>query len=359
MYSNLARYKERDEVARRLLRTGLAPTATYTNFIGNRLIAGDPAEAESTLAELVRKVPDFAAAPQYRSNIAFARRDWVQAEAEARKLLSGAAAFRQFAQFRLAALSGIRGQLAQAERLAAEGQRLAAERSGTPEEEVRLNADRARFERDLWLPDQDRKALALRLEALWRRNQDLRGERPVTAQGYPDAIADFARLERPDRARALLEEYRGKLTPQDLEDPTVRFFNEVAEGDVLVAEGKPRDAVRIFREACEPFRNSSAICDADPTFAEAYDLAGETDSALAYYDRFLALEANRQVDERVWYPRSLRRAGQIHERKGNREKALEYYGKFVDLWKDADPVLQPLVRETRQWIAQLTRERAP
>ena len=63
------------------------------------------------------------------------------------------------------------------------------------------------------------------------------------------------------------------------------------------------------------------------------------------------------MPERVWYPRSLRRAGQIHESKGNREKALEYYGKFVDLWKDSDPVLQPMVRETRQWIAQLAGER--
>ena len=91
--------------------------------------------------------------------------------------------------------------------------------------------------------------------------------------------------------------------------------------------------------------------------AEAYDLAGNVDSAVAIYDRYLALEANRNAPERVWYPRSLRRAGQIHESKGNPEKALEYYGKFVDLWKDADPVLQPMVRETRQWIAQLAVER--
>ena len=56
-------------------------------------------------------------------------------------------------------------------------------------------------------------------------------------------------------------------------------------------------------------------------------------------------------------PVILRRLGQRYEKKGDRERALEYYGKFVDLWKDADPSLQPMVTESRQWIAQLVRER--
>ena len=37
-----------------------------------------------------------------------------------------------------------------------------------------------------------------------------------------------------------------------------------------------------------------------------------------------------------------------------RDRALEYYGKFVDLWKDADPELQPRVADVRKRIAELT-----
>ena len=37
-------------------------------------------------------------------------------------------------------------------------------------------------------------------------------------------------------------------------------------------------------------------------------------------------------------------------------RALEYYGRFVALWKDADPVLQPAVREVRGRMAALAGE---
>jgi hypothetical protein len=37
-------------------------------------------------------------------------------------------------------------------------------------------------------------------------------------------------------------------------------------------------------------------------------------------------------------------------------KAVEYYNEFVELWKDADPDLQPVVSEVRERIARLVRE---
>jgi hypothetical protein len=39
------------------------------------------------------------------------------------------------------------------------------------------------------------------------------------------------------------------------------------------------------------------------------------------------------------------------------QKAVEYYDKFVELWKDADPELQPVVRDMRARIARLVGER--
>jgi hypothetical protein len=48
-------------------------------------------------------------------------------------------------------------------------------------------------------------------------------------------------------------------------------------------------------------------------------------------------------------------AGELYEARGDRARALDYYGRFVELWKDADPALQPAVREVRARMAALAR----
>ena len=40
--------------------------------------------------------------------------------------------------------------------------------------------------------------------------------------------------------------------------------------------------------------------------------------------------------------------------RGDHAKAREYYGRFVDLWKEADPELQPLVADARAELRQLS-----
>ena len=42
-------------------------------------------------------------------------------------------------------------------------------------------------------------------------------------------------------------------------------------------------------------------------------------------------------------------------RSGDTAKALEYYGRMVELWKNADPELQPVVQDVKKRIAALTR----
>ena len=51
-----------------------------------------------------------------------------------------------------------------------------------------------------------------------------------------------------------------------------------------------------------------------------------------------------------------RRVGELYDARGDRQKALEYYGKFVELWKNADPELQPAVKEAKGRMARLARE---
>ena len=58
-------------------------------------------------------------------------------------------------------------------------------------------------------------------------------------------------------------------------------------------------------------------------------------------------------------PRAIRRVGELYEQKGDRAKAAEWYQKFVDLWRDADPELQPSVAEVKQRLAQMSGEPKP
>jgi tetratricopeptide (TPR) repeat protein len=48
-----------------------------------------------------------------------------------------------------------------------------------------------------------------------------------------------------------------------------------------------------------------------------------------------------------------KRLGELYEAKGDREKAVGHYLKFVELWKNADPELQPKVAAVKQRLARL------
>jgi len=51
---------------------------------------------------------------------------------------------------------------------------------------------------------------------------------------------------------------------------------------------------------------------------------------------------------------SLRRLGELYEARGDGARAAEYYGRFAKLWRDADPALQPAVRDALARAARLT-----
>jgi DNA-binding SARP family transcriptional activator/tetratricopeptide (TPR) repeat protein len=72
---------------------------------------------------------------------------------------------------------------------------------------------------------------------------------------------------------------------------------------------------------------------------------GREDEALPWY-RSLAYD--------VLYtgPAELRQ-GQIYEHKGDRRRAIEHYSRFLELWRDSDPALQPLVQQARDALARL------
>ena len=88
-----------------------------------------------------------------------------------------------------------------------------------------------------------------------------------------------------------------------------------------------------------------------------WDRAGNPDSAIAEYERYLMLPDAERVWSDVFYrPTVLRRLGQLYDDKDDREQALRFYGRFVDLWREADPELRPMVNEVRARMARLAGE---
>lgn len=56
-------------------------------------------------------------------------------------------------------------------------------------------------------------------------------------------------------------------------------------------------------------------------------------------------------------PSIYERLGELYDKRGSAERAIYYYGRFVDLWQTADPELQPRVEVARRAIAALSSDR--
>ncbi len=89
----------------------------------------------------------------------------------------------------------------------------------------------------------------------------------------------------------------------------------------------------------------------------AHEQAGRPDSAIAAYERYLAVKSTTRhvLDETDLAP-TLERLGELCERQGDRAKAARYYARFMDLWSDADVALKPRVDAARRALARLASE---
>jgi tetratricopeptide (TPR) repeat protein len=128
-----------------------------------------------------------------------------------------------------------------------------------------------------------------------------------------------------------------------------------AEGMIALATDKPAEAIASFRAYREQM--GCQVCWLHE-IGQAFDALHQPDSALAAYEMLATLPAAGPSGRDFTLPGTYRRLGELYEGKGDVKKALEYYGKFVDLWKEADPELQPRVAEVKKRIGELTaRER--
>jgi serine/threonine-protein kinase len=333
-------------------------TLSRGNLIEAEYDAGSEPAADSMLAAWESNLPTDRSVLPYRLNLLLARAQYDTADALARRMLHGVgeeAAWYRETYADLASIAKVRGRLREAE--------LYTERAlGGPTADSGAVALRAielatgLATIDILLRNRPRRGLD-RLEEALRRN-NLAGI-PPAARPYL-AIADIhAMAGEAMRAQATLDERTRVLTASGRigmavlgGEARLPYATEV-RARVLRAAGRPADAVAALR--AHPQRGTEFWL--LPELGAGYDGAGQPDSAIAVYERFLSARWLRRIDADGRHrPRILFRLGELYEQRGDRARAADYYSQFAELWRGADPDLQPRVAEARRRLAALTAE---
>jgi tetratricopeptide (TPR) repeat protein len=138
----------------------------------------------------------------------------------------------------------------------------------------------------------------------------------------------YADADRIERAEQLLAEYEAKLPERVRRGQRGRFR---AVGALALAHGGPEDAISAFQAWHEAGVERCAYCSLH-RLGQAYELAGQLDSALAVYER--AATADDLLGMYGWpsaVAPTYKRIGELYEKRGNRERAIHYYNEFVEL----------------------------
>ncbi len=171
---------------------------------------------------------------------------------------------------------------------------------------------------------------------------------------YLAAVLTYARAGRSARAREFLQEFEELELVGTIEDAK-RDLHWMT-GAIALADGRSEEAIKELRRAHD--RAGGCLTCALPELAEAYAHAGVVDSAVAVFRRYV----DTRVAYRIWGDRyflgpTYERLGQLYDEQGAWEKAAEYYARFVELWREADPELQPRVAAAQQRLNEIFAER--
>jgi tetratricopeptide (TPR) repeat protein len=180
---------------------------------------------------------------------------------------------------------------------------------------------------------------------------------PVPTDRSLSLAVGYARLGAAAKARELLHQREARLDALGRRQEAVQFSR--LRGMIALAEGKADSAVTYFRRGdAEADGLPTYVCTVcTPLFiGMAFDRGGHADSARTYLTQYVEMAGTfRSYADRYWLPPALFRLGELYADAGDAKRATEYYGRFVDLWKNADPELQPRVAEARGRIDRLNR----
>jgi tetratricopeptide (TPR) repeat protein/TolB-like protein len=323
------------------------------NAWGNLAIAqfrlGDTAGAWRTLDTAIARFPANAGPLRTRSMLLFAAGRYDSAEVYAKRetgVARGDPSVAAEALMTSIGVAEVQGRLAQASAL---GRQWADVQKGRGLPEGPLQAALGDALEDIWFRQDQAGGMARAGRALAANPID---RIPVVQRPYIQLAELYARGGDPARARRVLAEMAAKLPPEAARLP--ENDPDGVRGLIALAERQPGQAIPLLTAAVAK-SGRCELCYLDD-LGRAYDEAGNADSALAAYQRYIVLPSpfRRFTDGRA-LAATLKRAGELYEARGDTARAITAYARFTSLWKNADPELQPRVAEVRQRLESLTR----
>ncbi|MDX1579873.1 MAG: hypothetical protein R3266_15420, partial [Gemmatimonadota bacterium] len=320
----------------------------YLNAVWPQLLLGRPDEARRSLFVVDSLFPGYPYAVTYSGKLEALEGDYEAARDRFATVLErhGADLFwRAESEGLLAAVAATEGRLREYERHMQERIR-ANEGRGRPEEAL-SDAIAAGFV-ELGARRDTARGIATVEEALDRYPL---ADMPAADRPYLDLADFYAATGRLGEARELIEAYERDVTSRARGGE-----NRLLQSRALVAvfEGRPADALALVR------RSDASGCVYCPTpyYIAAYEAAGPVDSLIAARERAVEMPfLDRIYWDAATRAESLERLAELYEAKNDLERAAEYWARFVELWDEADPELQPRVEEARTRLEEIVRAR--
>ena len=338
------RFREAEAASRHGLELSPSTGSLWAILIGSQALQGNFSASDTSLRRWGEADPEAEHRPEAAAKLGWARNDLVMVTAFSDSALRGDQLVGQsFGRAIKATVARVQGRLEESARLLREVQEIDARRGASRYMSMSLQArTESTFGRG-------QEAAIRYLDSALAR-YPLHSMPPLN-RSYPQLSAEYARAGALDRAEALMREYEREV-PEVLRNTPERY---TAEGLIAQARGEHARAIAAFRTSRE--REGCQVCRLYE-IGQSFDALNLPDSVLATYEALITTPAMGPMGRDYALPGVYRRLGELYEGKGDIRKALEYYRNFVELWKDADPILQPRVAEVRRRITELsTRER--
>jgi tetratricopeptide (TPR) repeat protein len=349
--ANIYRYNQNEAKAAELyakaLRVGPPSAVFFMNLARSQTALGRLDSATMTLDAFAETFPTNPYVAELKSELLWTRgaHDSAVAVAARGKATSTDPSVTEDLTFYLASAAKARGRIAEARRLTRESWAIGVSRHESGAELMGAIEDAHTV---LWFLNDTARAVRTLDSAVAARPLD--SLPPETHFPMRDLTRVYAQAGRVDKARSSLAawERTRKLATSQYDSVT----RHAMQGEIAMAE-------RRYAEAATEFRAAQSVGDC-PTcttarLASALDLAGNADSAIAAFSRYIDTPGlGRNGDDGIYLAGSHKRLGELYEAKGDRQRAASHYTKFLELWKNADPELQPQVAEVRKRLARLS-----
>jgi tetratricopeptide (TPR) repeat protein len=161
----------------------------------------------------------------------------------------------------------------------------------------------------------------------------------------------FLEMKSMDEAQRAADDLK-EMIEKGMNKKLMRFYYNLT-GRKELEKGNFSEAIKYFKQALSLLSYGPLTKRADfiDSLASAYYKSGDLEKAKAEYERITSLTTGRIAFGDI-YAKSFYMLGKIFETQGIIAKAIEYYEKFLDLWKDADPGIAE-VEDARNRLAGL------